>query len=178
VTDIRPIHEQHSDAVLDARAAYLRGEDFTYRQIASEMDCSVSTAHARVNRAYGRMAGPRASERRSTELKNLEDMERIAWQVLERSHVVVQLGKVVKMVVDGVAHPIPDDAPILSAIDRLLKIQERRAHLMGIDAPARRSVEVITKDALHVAMDRMNAEMAAMGFEDEDEDDLEGIEGR
>lgn len=44
---IERIQREHHQAVLDAHAAYLRGEGFTYRQIARETGCSVPAAHGR-----------------------------------------------------------------------------------------------------------------------------------
>jgi hypothetical protein len=38
--------------------------------------------------------------------------------------------------------PLLDDAPVLAAVDRLLKVQERRAKLLGLDVPVKRQVEV------------------------------------
>lgn len=37
------------------------------------------------------------------------------------------------MKLDGV--PLVDDAPMLSAMDRILKVMERRAKLLGLGAP-------------------------------------------
>ena len=36
--------------------------------------------------------------------------------------------------------PLADDAPVLAAVDRLLKIQERRARLLGLDQPTKSTV--------------------------------------
>lgn len=60
-----------------------------------------------------------------------------AMEVLEREHVTVSNGRVVSLD-DGT--PLPDDGPVLQAIDRLLRIQERRARLLGLDAPVKRDL--------------------------------------
>ena len=83
-------------------------------------------------------------------------MAREAWDVLQRNHVVVSQGRVVEL--DGV--PIPDDAPVLAAIDRLLKIQERRAKLLGLDAPTQSRVEVVTESAVDKAIAELEAQIA------------------
>ncbi|GAA2395473.1 hypothetical protein GCM10010404_61300 [Nonomuraea africana] len=41
---------------------------------------------------------------------------------------------------DGRGEPLEDDAPVLAAIDRMLKIQERRAKLLGLDIPVKQLV--------------------------------------
>ena len=64
------------------------------------------------------------------ELERLDRLYEAAVGVLERHHVTVSQGRVVQL--DG--EPLPDDGPVLQAIDRLLKLQERRARLLGLDA--------------------------------------------
>lgn len=154
----------HDDAVNDARAAYLRGQDYTYAQIAEEMDCSISTAHRRVRRAYGRMPGEKATAARSRRLQELADIRVMAMAVLERPHVVIQNGKVVTVEVrqpDGSVRvsPVPDDAPVLEAIDRLLAVGRDEDRLLGTLAPSKRTVEVVTKDQLTAEMEQMLAQM-------------------
>lgn len=149
---------------LDAQAIQLRSDDYTYAEIAKAMGESISTAHMRVRRGYARLPGRKANEQKQADLRMLDDLERMVLQVLERPHVSVSNGKVVTVKVadaDGQVHeiPVPDDSPILEAAMVLLKIQERRARSEGSDAPSRRSVEVVTKDFLTQAMERMNAEM-------------------
>jgi hypothetical protein len=164
--DLRPASEAHHDALNDAHAAYLRGEDYTFQQIADAMGCSISTAHARVNRAYGRMAGPKAQARRNADLKELEELKKCAWLVLERHHVIVQHGHVVTVEVNGEKVPVPDDHPVLEAMDRILKIQEREAKLLGLDAPVRHRLQVVPQDAVDAEIADRKRELAL----DEDDD--------
>jgi hypothetical protein len=56
-----------------------------------------------------------------------------------------------------------DDGPGLQAIAQLLRVQERTSRLMGLDAPTRRAVDVITHDVFMEAVVEMEAELAAMG---------------
>lgn len=87
----------------------------------------------------------------SLEAERLDDMQLEALGVLRAEHVLVSGGAVVREVVLGddgrpvinavtglpVSVPIRDDGPRLAAIDRLLKIQERRARLLGLDKPTK-----------------------------------------
>jgi len=50
----------------------------------------------------------------------------------------VSNGQVVKM--EG--QPLEDDGPVLSAIDTILKIESRRAKLLGLDAPVKTDLNV------------------------------------
>lgn len=89
-------------------------------------------------------------EWREQELQHLDALRQRAWDVMEREHLLVQAGRVVRDGQDVDAEtgdPVPgtgvqlvDHGPTLAAIDRLLKIQERRAKLLGLDAPTQVAV--------------------------------------
>ena len=70
----------------------------------------------------------------------MDRMSRHLWRVVERQR--------------------SDDSPGLQAIAQLLRVQERKARLMGLDAPTRRAVDVITHDALMDAVADMEADIA------------------
>lgn len=105
------------------------------------------------------------------ELDKLDAMEEEAWRVLESLHYVVNQGEVVYVYPDeqpgfkkqGWARPkldpetraaleskkaamnkepLTDNKPVLDALTVLLKIAERRAKLLGLDAPVKKQVEV------------------------------------
>jgi hypothetical protein len=101
-----------------------------------------------------------AGQTRSVEAYREEELQRLdvlladAWAVLKRDHVTVSHGRIV---VDDNGEPILDDGPTLSAIDRILKIQERRAKFLGLDAPTR--VEAITIDSIDQAIAQLSAEL-------------------
>ena len=86
------------------------------------------------------------------EMERLDAMQLEALDVLRSEHVLVSAGAIVRTLVRDektglpvidpltnmpVTVPIRDDGPRLAAIDRLLKIQERRAKLMGLDKPTK-----------------------------------------
>lgn len=48
----------------------------------------------------------------------------------------------------------------LQAIDRLLRISERRSRLLGLDAPVRTRVGTITLDAIESEIERLERELA------------------
>lgn len=105
------------------------------------------------------------------ELEKLDAMEAEAWRVLESLHYVVNQGELVYVYPDeqpdiikrgwarpkldpetvaaleeGKAklprEPLIDNKPVLDALTVLLKIAERRAKLLGLDAPIKKQVEV------------------------------------
>jgi len=82
------------------------------------------------------------NERLDDELARLEILEAAARTVLSNRHIVVNNGRVILH--PDTNEPMEDDAPILQAIDRLVKIEdarrrngERRAKLNGLDMPVK-----------------------------------------
>lgn len=74
---------------------------------------------------------------REYEIEKLDLMEEKLWTILEKKQVRVDHGKVI-MVEDpdtGEERTLEDDEPAMKAIDRLLKISERRSKFLGLDKP-------------------------------------------
>jgi hypothetical protein len=139
----------------DAEAAQLRACGASYQHIADQLNfANRSAARKAVQRALADTVREPAEEVRQIQLAQLDRLTREALKVLERTHIHVSQGRVVKSD-DGV--PLEDDAPVLNAIDRLLKIQERRAKLLGLDAPSK--VEVLSLDAIDAEISRLSAEL-------------------
>jgi hypothetical protein len=120
----------------DAEAARLRSKGKSYRQIAAALGCDVHVAHSAVKRVIAEIITEPAEAAIAFELERLDRLHRAAMKVLERHHVTVSNGKVVE--VDG--QPLLDDGPVLSAIDRLVRISESRRKLLGLDQPAKMNV--------------------------------------
>lgn len=77
-------------------------------------------------------------ELRQLELEHLDQLAAKAWEILQRPHLTVSHGKVIQVTTPaGEKINLRDDGPTLAALDRLVKIHERRAKLLGLDAPAR-----------------------------------------
>jgi hypothetical protein len=93
-----------------------------------------TTAYKRVQWALKKWIGETAEEVRQVELAKLDELELDFRRVKNTEHVKVAGGTIVR---DENGVPLIDDSPVLAAGDRLLKIQERRARLLGIDAPER-----------------------------------------
>lgn len=85
-------------------------------------------------------------ERLEGELVRLNELEARTRQVLDRHHITVNNGRVIKLD-DG--EPLQDDGPVLAAIDRLIKIEDARRKnnaeqrkLLGLDAPTKVDAQV------------------------------------
>jgi len=125
-------------AVTDAQAANLRGRGLSYRAIAAEMGWShPSSAYEAVARAIAEVITEPAEAALQIELDRLDLAYRTTLAVLEREHVTVSNGKVITL---G-GEPLQDDGPILAAVDRLVRISESRRKLLGLDQPAKVSVD-------------------------------------
>ena len=114
-----------------------------------------STAHVAtaLKRHVEKRVAPAADEYRALMDSQLDHMYREVMRVLETTHYKVSDGRVIYhapcdcpqgLYGDRCPHwkPLVDDAPVLSSVDRLLKIQESRRKLYGLDAPVKQSVEV------------------------------------
>lgn len=146
----------------DAEAAELRAQAYTYQQIADQLGfADKGEAHHAVQRALQAIVKEPAEKLRALELSRLDAMYEAAMRVLERRHVTVFNGKIMYIGEE----PLIDDAPVLQAIDRLLKVQERRARLLGLDAPKQLDVALeqridldaqLVTDALTAALDAVD----------------------
>ena len=81
-----------------------------------------------------------AAEMKQAMLEEMDRMARHLWGVVERQR--------------------SDDGPGLKAIAQLLRIQERKARRMGLDAPTQRAVDVITHDMFMEAIADLEADVA------------------
>lgn len=144
-------------AARDAEAARLRSRGLTYRQIADELGMAgPGKAHEAVKRVLTETVGEAAEDLRMVELERLDQMYQAALKVLETEHYAVSHGKVIYLEEGG--PPLTDDGPVLQAIDRLLKVQERRAKLLGLDAPAKTNVTV--SDAITSEIEQLAAQLS------------------
>jgi hypothetical protein len=130
----RPTSPSVAAAELDARCLDLRRSGATYRQIAGQLGISAANAHKRVTRSLDRTRREPADGLRDLELVRLDALQAAATAVLAATHHVIQAGKVV---VDGQEQPYVDHGPVLAAVNTLLRVAERRARLLGLDAPAK-----------------------------------------
>lgn len=151
--------ERTAIAARRAAAVEMRLAGQSFQQIADQLGYNSRGAACQdVTRA---LEAHLAEQHRQTEVLREEELQRLdlllveAWAVLKREHVTVSHGKIIKDEETGAK--LLDDGPVLQAIDRILKIQERRAKYLGLDAPTK--VEAITIDALDAEIARLAAEL-------------------
>ncbi|WP_336158177.1 helix-turn-helix domain-containing protein [Amycolatopsis sp. VC5-11] len=143
-------------AELRAEAYRLRLRGLTLRQAAAELGVSHQTVANWSKTEAEELVTPLAAELRQQQLDRLGELRQRALEVLERAHVTVSHGRVIRegqpfvdfdddgepvaKIAPGQGEPILDDGPVLAAMDRLLRIEERIAKLAGLDAPVKSDV--------------------------------------
>jgi len=160
-----------------AEALQMRLDGAKYDDIATALNYATRGAAAQdVQRAIMLMVAEPAAEVRAMELARLDEMWQAARGVRKREHITVANGRVIEVEVDGEKKNLVDDGPVLQAIDRLLRIQERRAKLLGLDAPTK--VEVINDDLIDAEIRKLTDELdrnaAAQAADAEDAEAAQG----
>jgi hypothetical protein len=147
-------------AARDAKACELRAYGWTYEKIANELGYT-DRSHARqgIERAMLAIVQEPAEEMIKIHLERLREMYRTAREIMVARHMMVQHGKVVTITTDTGEHiPVEDPMPKLAAIDRMTRVLEREAKLLGMDAP--KQIEFITLDAIQAEIRRLEESMA------------------
>ena len=78
---------------------------------------------------------PEADTLRKIELTHLDKAQSKALSILDARHLAISVKG--DTVVDKDGNEVTDDTVALKAIDSLVKVQTRRAKLLGLDAPTR-----------------------------------------
>lgn len=157
-----PRAQRAATAERRAKLIKLRLAGRRYEDIYEELGYSSRYAASRdFNRALEQnIAEQRASMEvyREAELMKLDDLAVQATRILLTAHyVVTQSGRIVEDPRTG--QPMRDDGPSLAAIDRLVKIGDRRAKLLGLDAPQR--MEVLTIDDIDAQVRELTQQLTA-----------------
>lgn len=149
----------------DAEAARLKALGWTLTQIAIHLELwnggrkengpSEDRAGAAIKRAMARAVRFASDETRALELQSYDELEAICWRELQTKHQLVQNGRII-VDLDGL--PLTDKRLLMEIVDRILKIKERRARILGLDAPTK--AEIITVDSIDAEISRLERELA------------------
>lgn len=124
-------------ATKDAVAAGLRASGTSYKVIAAKLGyANESGAHKAVQRALASVPVEDVTELRALEAARLDALTEKVWGVLNTKYPHEVAGR---MIVDQNDKPVGDPAVILAAVDRLARISDQRARLLGLNAPAPRA---------------------------------------
>jgi hypothetical protein len=143
-----------ANGVKDAKALECRARGWTYQRVAEEMGYrDRSAARKACERALASSIRETSEEAKTLLIADLNAAKQAVWAVLEANHLVISDGRVVTL--DG--EPIPDDEPVLKAVDRLVKIDQELAKIYGAYAPVKS--EVITMDAIEAEIRQLEADL-------------------
>jgi hypothetical protein len=144
----------------DLEAARLKALGWTIESIGVHLGLGSDPRRvaAAIKRALGHMFRFATDEHRAMELQSYDELEAVLWVELRRHHMLVDRGTVV---VGRDGNVLNDDRFTLETVDRIMRIKERRARLLGLDAPHRS--EVITVDTIDSEIARLEAEMRHTG---------------
>lgn len=93
-------------------------------------------------------------EARIVELESLDQLEYRLWRLLDDEHVVISQGRIV---CDANGDAVPDSRFALETLDRILKIKDHRAKMMGLYAP--KQVEIVTLDRIEQEISKLEQQL-------------------
>lgn len=93
-------------------------------------------------------------EMKVIELQSLDELEYRLWKLLDGQHVVISQGRIVR---DENGDPVPDSRFILETADRIQKVKDQRAKMMGLYAPAK--IEVISIDRIEQEISKLEQQL-------------------
>lgn len=148
----------------DHEAARLRSQSLTFRQIGERLGVTGQAAFAMVKRAIADIPREGTEELIALELAKLDAIEAKYAEITQGLHPMVSMsGKIVGFTDDETGKEIylEDSAPVIRALDGLLKVSESRRKLLGLNAPTR--TELTGKDGGAIEIeDRSTAAKASV----------------
>jgi hypothetical protein len=164
----RPPRYTNAHFAEEQRACYeLRLQGLSIRQISDATGLSPSTVYRRIQCEIRETVQPLADEVRQLELDRLDRLQQIALRVMDAAHPLVSDGRVVHAAMpDGTKVPLQDHGPVLAAMDRFLKIQDRRSKYLGLDAAMKVDATVTETTQEDIALAEMVREAQAKAAAD------------
>lgn len=121
-----------SAAERDAEAARLRAQGMSYKDIATQLGYyDRSHVWRQLQLAKKRVLKDAVEDLIAVEMQQLDALYVAAEEILDRQHVTVSQGRVVK---DDDGNPIPDEGPRIAAIREMRMLRESFRRLYGLDA--------------------------------------------
>lgn len=140
--------------IVELDALRMRGTGMTLEQIAEAQGVNKSTAKRRVDRIMAEVKFDAVDEYRQLTLTRIEARYARLNEIFYAEHPYVNDGRLV----DGVH----DVGPNIAAAREMRQLDERIAKLIGMDAPTRKVVEVITSDVIDQAIQQELHAMEAL----------------
>ena len=142
-----PYSKPITDAALaeqDAKVIALKRADLSFAEIAARLGISKASAHRAFHRALQRIVEPEVLAYRAEQLARIALEREEAMDIMGGRHIVVSNGHIVSEIIgrndegDPIyGDPLTDPGPTLAAIDRLIKLDDQEAKLLGMYAETR-----------------------------------------
>lgn len=137
----RPQLPEIDKAKRTARILALRAQGKSYRYIADEVGLSFQQVSNIIKAELANMSKPDIELLRKTEMFELEGLEQVAYAILEKHHYKISpTGKLVALPKELGEDYAEDPTPVLQAINTIKGLKERKAKLLGLDAPVKADV--------------------------------------
>jgi hypothetical protein len=142
------------------RALELRRDGLSYAAIAKELQVTPARAYNIIQKALSHENFPTvALEVREMELERLEWMWARTCEIINQAEADRERWYNLSFE-ERYARRYPSfDDKILRALDRALVVDKRRAEFLGIDAPQRQIVQVVSQEAINADIARMAAQL-------------------
>ncbi|WUH94574.1 hypothetical protein OG900_33460 [Streptomyces sp. NBC_00433] len=155
----------------DAEAARLYRQYRNYQRVSDELGYgNKGNAWRAINKCRDHVRKQAGEELIAVEAAELDQLYVQALEVLERDHIHVSQGRVVK---DDEGVPLLDDGPKLAAIRELRNLRESYRRLYGLDAATKTEATVTTvpqstelQERLRLARERVEAQEQALRADD------------
>lgn len=140
----------------DAQIVRDRTAGMTWTELAEKYGRNKGTLYHRYREALQRVIEPAVSEHRAKDLATIEWLIEQQVEIINRRHPAIAPNG---QVVDGAV----DDGPRIQAMNTLLKTLDRKARLLGEDAPSKAVVQVIPGDLVEQRIKELEAQVVVMG---------------
>lgn len=140
----------------DREAARLKAIGWTLEEIGAHLEFGDDErlVAAAIRRATAQMARFAGDETKLMELRSLDELEYEAWKMLRKGHIMVSHGKVIR---NDLGQPMADMEYPLKVLDRIIRVKERRAKMLGLDASTK--IEVVTIDVIDAEIAKLEREV-------------------
>jgi hypothetical protein len=119
-------------------------EKWTYARIATHMGTTARRVQRLLHKYCPKLIEKDAALFRDVEIGKLDELEERLWSIIDEDHYTISNGQVVYT---ETGEAVPDIDPVFKAMDKIIKISERRSKLLGLDKPVRVEATVTTLDA-------------------------------
>lgn len=137
----RPQLSEIDRAKRAARIMELRAAGKSYRYIANEVGLGFVQVSNIIKAEIAKLSKPDVELIRKAETYELDGLEQIAYAILEKHHYKISpTGKLVKLPTELGEDYAEDPTPVLQAINTIKGLKERKAKLLGLDAPVKADV--------------------------------------